>query len=251
MAGVRRNPLPSGKFQGWYIDHTGKRTFFVYSSSRSQTLRIAQRLEDDHRQIRLGYRPVPKIENPRSMRGIQEVMDEYLAWGKAQGGRNGRPWGRTHLRNRRSQLEWWRQRLNIHTLGELYGTLPQVEGILRDLQQNGRTPKTIANYAETISAFCVWCEERDFLDEDPLKKLGSLPSLRVAHRVDNREFKQVIDMSRIPRKILEFPPRRRNPAHGCLCGVKVERLAGFAARRFPHRAPQTGRTTFAVSGFPD
>ena len=34
-------------------------------------------------------------------------------------------------------------------------------------------------------------------------------------------------------------------------GVKVERLAGFAARRFPHRAPQTGRTTFAVSGFPD
>ena len=53
MAGVRSKRRSSGKFQGWFTDHTGERKWFDGTRGRAETLRIAQRLEDEHRQIRL------------------------------------------------------------------------------------------------------------------------------------------------------------------------------------------------------
>jgi integrase len=132
---------------------------------RILVLRMAQRLEDEHRQIRLGYVPPPS--EWREYRTFTEAKVEYLAWGKAQGGRGGRPWGPTHLRNRTSQLTWWGEQLG-DSLDDIH--LAPVEALLRDLQ-DGRTPKTIANYAETIAAFCDWCVERGYLANDPLKDL--------------------------------------------------------------------------------
>jgi hypothetical protein len=61
MAGVRNQRRSSGKFQGWFTDHTGERKWFDGTRSRAETLRIAQRLEDEHRQIRLGVYPVKKL----------------------------------------------------------------------------------------------------------------------------------------------------------------------------------------------
>src|SRR5215475_12862248 len=64
--------------------------------------------KDEHRQIRLGYAPIPSDRYQyRTFSAVKAVKDEYLAWGRAQGGRDGRPWGATHLRNRASQLTWW------------------------------------------------------------------------------------------------------------------------------------------------
>ena len=65
---------------------------------------MAEKLEADHRQIRLGYRPAPLSADKHRKRPFQEVMEEYLAWGKAQGGRGGRPWAPNHARNRRTDL---------------------------------------------------------------------------------------------------------------------------------------------------
>lgn len=65
---------------------------------------MAQRLEDEHRQIRLGYRPVPKSADKHRATPIQEVIDQYVAWGKSQGGRNGYPWAETHARKREAGL---------------------------------------------------------------------------------------------------------------------------------------------------
>lgn len=81
------------------------------------------------------------------------------------------------MRNRASQLTWW------HTqLGELPDIrLSTVETLLRTLQ-DGRTPKTVANYAETIAAFCDWCVERNYLPDDPLKDLRPLDTTPQSHR---------------------------------------------------------------------
>lgn len=91
MAGVRKKPLKCGKYQGWYKDYEGNRKFFTGTKNRAYTLRIAERLEDEHRQIGLGYRPVPKTADKHKKRPFVEVRDEYLAWGRSQGGRGGRP----------------------------------------------------------------------------------------------------------------------------------------------------------------
>ena len=87
-------------------------------------------------------------------RAFQHVVSEYLEWGKAQGGRGGRSWSRTHTRMRCAQLSWWQQRLKLECLGDLESVLPEVEAVLRNLKEAGRAGKTIQNYAETLQGFC-------------------------------------------------------------------------------------------------
>ena len=84
MAGVRgEKHHNTGKYQGWFRDFSGKRKFFWGSTNRKDTLRAAERLEDDHRQIRLGYRPVPHSSSKHLKRTFSEVKAEYLEWGNA------------------------------------------------------------------------------------------------------------------------------------------------------------------------
>jgi len=171
MAGVRKKPNSGGKFRGWFKDSNGKRRFFTGTHSKAETERMARKLEDEHRQVGLGCREASKPHQRNGKRDFREVADEYLAWGEAQGGRGGRPWGECHLRIRRSYLEWWEKALGFEVLADLYGTLGSVEGKLRELQASGLANKTVANYAETIAAFCDWCVERSYLENDPLKGL--------------------------------------------------------------------------------
>jgi integrase len=173
MAGVRKKPKKGGKYQGWFVDETGTRKFFHGTRNRAETLRIAQRLEDEHRQIRLGYRPARTSADKYRHASFTEVKDEYIAWGIAQGGRDGRPWGKTHLRNRRTHLEWWQDQLGLETLADADGILPRVEEALRTLQAQGRAGKTLANYAEALAAFCDWCVQRGYLAADPLQSLST------------------------------------------------------------------------------
>ena len=177
MAGARKKPKKGGKYQGWFIDDTGTRKFFHGTRNRAETLRIAQRLEDEHRQIRLGYRPARKSADKYRRSSFTEVKDEYIAWGIAQGGRDGRPWGKTHIRNRRTHLEWWQGQLGLESLADVEGILPRVEEALRALQAQGRAEKTLANYAEALAAFCDWCVQREYLAIDPLQSLGTFDTM--------------------------------------------------------------------------
>jgi hypothetical protein len=154
MAGARRKPSPGGKYQGWYIDTSGKQKFFTGARSRAETLRMAKRLEDEHRQVRLGYRPARSSADKHKARPIAEVCAEYMAWGESQGGRGGRPWAKLHADKRRKHLRWWQDRLGLEIIGDTEGMLSRVENELRGLQDIGRAGKTIANYAETLAAFC-------------------------------------------------------------------------------------------------
>ena len=182
MAGTRKKPGRGGKYQGWFIDVARKQRFFTGTRSRSETLRMAQGFEDEHRQVRLGYRPAPSSADKHRARRVEDVQAEYLAWGEAQGGRGGRPWGVTHARMRRSHLAFWRERLGIESLADLEGILPRVEVALRDLLTKGRAGKTVANYAEAMAAFCDWSVQRGYLAVDPLRALAPFDTTPTTRR---------------------------------------------------------------------
>ena len=158
MAGIR-NKKRGDAYQGWYFDYRGKRRWFEGTPSKTETRRIAREFEAHHRQIRLGHLPPPgEIQQDCS---LEDTMAEYLAWGRAQGGLGGRPWGATHERTRVQHLAWWREKLSVFTVQGLAGCLPAAESALRNLQRSG---KTRSNYAESLRAFCMWCLERGYLD---------------------------------------------------------------------------------------
>jgi len=170
MAGVCKKRQPNKKYRAWYIDAAGKQRFFMGTTSKVETLRMAERLEDEQRQIRLGYRPAPRSAEKHRNRAFEEVVGEYLGWGAAQGGRGGRPWSKTHARVRRAYLRWWQGQLGLQTLADLEDDLlARTESILRELQAGGRAGKTLNNIIESLHSFCNWCVKRGYLMDDPLK----------------------------------------------------------------------------------
>lgn len=172
MAGVRKRPQPNGKYQGWFTDYLGKRRFVVGTHKQAETRRMAERFEDDHRQIRLGYRPAPKNSEKQAKRPFSETVKEYLEWGRAQGGRGGRGWSDLHAKLKAAKLKWWAKQLGLETLADLPGILPRVEAALRGLQDKGRAGKTLEHYRETLKSFCLWAERRGFIEADPLRGMA-------------------------------------------------------------------------------
>ncbi len=94
MAGARKKPRgKDGVYQGYYVDWTGKRRTFRGTTDRKDTIALARKLEDDDRQIALGYRSPPKASD--APRRFFETAAEYCQWGEAKadgaadhGGRN-------------------------------------------------------------------------------------------------------------------------------------------------------------------
>jgi len=161
---------PRWRFQ--FTDRYGRRRTATGTTSKTDTTRLATRVEAEEYDIRKGIRTAPTPSIKARNRSFREVADEHIAWGKAQGGRGGRPWSATHSRMRIAQLQWWQNRLHLTKLGDLENVLPAVEAALRQLKESGRAGKTVQNYAETLHGFCRWCCKRKYLDEDPLSALS-------------------------------------------------------------------------------
>ncbi len=174
MAGVRHKPSTSGRYQGFFIDQTGKKKYFTGTTKRSETLRIARKLEDDHRQIRLGYREPSQTHLKHRGRPFMEAVAEYLAWGRAQGGHKGRAWATKHAYYKSRHLTSWAQTLELKTLGDLDGLLPRVEATIRELAARGKTGKTIGNLVEALRSLCNWLVIRGYLQDNPLAKLSKI-----------------------------------------------------------------------------
>jgi integrase len=206
MAGIRRRKDKHGKprpyFEAWFIDWRGKQKFFKGTTNSKETLAMARRLEEEHRQIRMGYRPAPKKSDELHL--FRDVADEYLAWGESQGGRGGRPWGRTHARTRRRFLAFWEDRLGLEAIQDLQGVLPRVEKVLRELQASGKTGKTIQTYADGLAAFCDWCKSRGYLDHNPLEGLARFDTTpRSTRRAMNRaEIKRLLEVCTPQKRLL-------------------------------------------------
>ena len=75
MASVRAKRRSSGKYEGWFVNSDGRQQHFTGTRSYAETKRIAQRLEDEHRQIRLEYMPRSTLRQ----RGFADARDEYLS----------------------------------------------------------------------------------------------------------------------------------------------------------------------------
>jgi len=212
MAGVRKDPHKNtGKYQGWYKDYTSKRKFFWGYTSKVKTRQLAEHLEDEHRQIRLGYRPVPKSEAGIKNRSFREAADEYLEWGNTQGGLRGKPWGKTHAKERKNKLAWWEKELKLRLVQDLEDSLSRVEQALRRLKKagyNGKgqgvSGKTLGNYAETLQSFCKWAIKHGYLDADPLADLASFDespeSIRRALTIE--EIHQLLNAAPEHRRLL-------------------------------------------------
>jgi len=134
---------------------------------------------------------------------VAEVVQEYLAWGQLQGGRQGYPWSQTHLRSRQRHLPWWQQALGLEVLGDLVDILPHVESAIQRLSQN-HSNKTVANYIESLAAFCDWCVERQYLAADPLHALARLATTPRTHRraMTVAEIQRLLDVAPVHRRLL-------------------------------------------------
>ena len=205
MAGVRKKPrTKGGKYQGWFTNASGKSQYFTGTTDSGDTLYMARRLEDDHRQVRLGYRPAATSAERHQARPFAEARDEYLAWGEAQGGLRGRPWGEWHAKKRRTHLLWWGNRLSLGTLADFDGLLPRVEKQMRDLFVEGKAGKTLANYAEALTAFCDWSVQRGYLADDPLKALKPFDTTprTVRRAMTDEEIVRLLDVCGHHRRLL-------------------------------------------------
>jgi len=95
-------------------------------------------------------------------------------------------------------------------LGDLTGVLGRVEKQLRELQAQGRTGKTVSNYADTLGAFCDWCVKRKFLRDDPLAALAPFDTTpQTTRRAMTRE--------ELARLLEVAPPDRRLLFRQCRC----------------------------------
>jgi integrase len=181
LATVRNKPNKSGNFQALYFDHKGKRRT-VTMPTKSKALKAARLKEAEAQEIVVGIRPAPSVTKKHLVRPIKEVIKEYLDWGNAQGGRRGKAWGTVHARNRKNHLAWWQDQLKLIELSDVIDSLPRVEKALQKLLKIGRTGKTVSNYAEALRAFCVWCQERHYLPENPLNGLAAFDTTPQSRR---------------------------------------------------------------------
>lgn len=226
MAGVRRTKARDGRYHEyyrfWFMNWKGQRQWGTGTSRRAETLSIAKKLEEEHRQIRLGYRPLSSLYE--QSRDIQSVVGEYLEWGEAQGGRGGRPWAPRHAASRRRHLPWWVEQLRLRCLQDMQGILPRVESALRKLKQAGRSGKTITNYAESLSAFVDWCVARDYLRDDPLKGLKRFDATPESRR-------RALTLEEV-RRLLEVAPNERKVLYSVALstGLRARELASLKVK---------------------
>ena len=178
------------------------KTFFTGTHKRDETRRIAERLEDDHRQIALGYRPAPKSSDKARARLFSDAIGEYLAWGKAQGGIGGRPWAEEHAAKRKNGLEWWQKQLGFETIGDINGSLPCVELCMRNMHADGKASLTIRHRADCLTSFIKWASRRGLLDGNPLS--GMVPFPKQA-----RGARRAMTADEIAALLLHCVPERR------------------------------------------
>src|SRR5437868_6774041 len=91
-----RSGKPHHNWRFKFIDFTGKRKTRTGLPSKTETEKLAWKIQAEHDEIRKGLRPPPKESEKKQF--LSERIDEYLAWGESQGGHGGFPWSDNHSR---------------------------------------------------------------------------------------------------------------------------------------------------------
>lgn len=127
----------------------------------------ADMIQAREREILNGLRPKPD----GGSRPFTDVLSEYFAWGRTQGGRRGLPWADEHAAKKERDLLFWRDFLVLNTINDSLGSLPKVESECRKLLTTGNSGKTVWNKVQNLCAMLRWCEKCNYLNENPLAAL--------------------------------------------------------------------------------
>lgn len=80
----RKIPRPRFRFE--YRDYQGVRRTATGATSKTETEKLAQRVQAQHDEIRNGFRPAPKSAEKHATRPITEVTAEYISWASPRAG---------------------------------------------------------------------------------------------------------------------------------------------------------------------
>ena len=101
---------------------------------------------------------------------IKELMDAYISDGKFSGGRKRAGWSPKHLEKKKLHLDFWIGTLKMKTFNDL--THIKFRAKCAQMAEEGKSTKTISNYAEAMTSFLKWLVDMDVIDEreNPLRK---------------------------------------------------------------------------------
>ena len=181
-----------------YLGPDGRMAYGSGFTDKTETSRLAGQMALKADEIRRGEAPPPQLADTESLRPIQEHIDAYLAWGRVQGGRGGRPWSPVHDRKQEQVLDWWKEALGLKTLRDI--TLPAVEKALQGKAKKA-SGKTLFDYAGTLRAFVNWCRLRKFLSGNPLEGLSKFD-------VTVRTRRRALSLKEVGELLSASPPER-------------------------------------------
>jgi integrase len=190
MAAVyRKKSYHTGKnYKCWYYrfkDHRGKWRYGKGWPDKRKTLEHALAVEAEHRAISNGEKEVPGEWARQRNTPIQDVIDEYLEYGRVHGGLNGYPWAKGHYRNRRRLLRFWTNELKLQTLSDI--EVGRVDQVAQKLAKT-RSGKTVSEYLEAVTSLCHWAVKRRLLPSYPLAGLGKFSTKpKEPHRAFSEE----------------------------------------------------------------
>ncbi|MDE0206371.1 MAG: tyrosine-type recombinase/integrase [Candidatus Tectomicrobia bacterium] len=171
MAGVTGRKYADGTWRIWYMDGTGKQKFARGTRSKRESRQLAKELETRERYW--DAQAAPTTQDVHRGDPFDGIVSDYLAWGATQGGLNGGPWSAVHAAQKRVRLGYWKENLGLEFVADLRGKLPAAEACLRELKE-GRTNKTLNGYIDALKSLSTWCVDRDYLEDNPFRKLRFL-----------------------------------------------------------------------------
>jgi len=170
---VRNLWFYKGKWRYHVTDRYGKRRTETASADEqaSHDEMIRRQAEEDAFRSP-GMRPRSWIEH--ASRPYAEVVEQFIDWGKAQGGKLHDGWEAGYAERLKKILAWWKDQLGFRFLGDLDGCLPRTEQALQRLArgENPLTSKTQSMYAGALVTFTKWCVQRGMLEAEPLKGMA-------------------------------------------------------------------------------
>jgi len=161
MATIVRRKNRAGKARPYWsyviLCADGMRREYRGHPSKADTQREASEREAKERAIREGI-SAPQVP-------YAEAVEQYLAHGRVQGGRNGEPWARRHAQNVEQSLCFWGEVLELQQLSDV--RLIDVEAQARKRLRT-HAAKSVRNLVEPLRALCLYAFKRQLLDRDPL-----------------------------------------------------------------------------------
>lgn len=164
-----------GKYEAeWrfkYKDRFGKWRHGIGWTDKKKTLQHARDVESEHRAVFKGDKEAPAHWQKNRNTLASVVVADYMAWGRMQGGRNGKGWDSQNANLKKVALDEWLKELNITVLAEI--EMVQVEKRLQELRKRLK-PKSVYLKVEALKSLLRWAVDHNFLSKNPLSKFTKL-----------------------------------------------------------------------------